>query len=135
MKNNNTIVFAGCKDTTLECMSSLIEAGYKIDLLITITSELAQKNMVAGFMDLRSYATANNIPVYVADSYSLKSEKDRVMLTGIEIRLLLVIGWQRLIPEWLLDQIRHRCFWHAWIFACFTVWTWPEPNELEFNSK
>ena len=54
MKNNNTIVFAGCKDTTLECMSSLIQAGYKIDLLITITSELAQKNMVAGFMDFRS---------------------------------------------------------------------------------
>jgi methionyl-tRNA formyltransferase len=105
MKNNNTIVFAGCKDTTLECMSSLIEAGYKIDLLVTITAELAQKNMVAGFIDLRSYATANNIPVYVADSYSLKSEKDRVMLAGIEIQLLLVIGWQRLIPEWLLARL------------------------------
>jgi methionyl-tRNA formyltransferase len=110
MKNNNTIVFAGCKDTTLECMSSLIQAGYKIDLLITISNELAQKNMVAGFMDLRSFAAANDITVYLADSYSLKSEKDREVLKEIEIRLLLVIGWQRLIPEWLLETLAIGAF-------------------------
>ena len=110
MKKDNTIVFAGCKDTTLECMSYLIQAGYKIDLLITIESELAQKNMVAGFMDLKGFAAENNIPVYLADCYSLKSENDRKVLKDIQIRLLLVIGWQRLIPEWLLERLSIGAF-------------------------
>jgi methionyl-tRNA formyltransferase len=110
MKNNNTIVFAGCKDTTAECIGSLIRAGYKIDLLITISEELAQKNMVAGFMDLRKFAALNDIPVYMADSYSLKSEKDREALKEIDIMLLLVIGWQRLIPEWLLERLTIGAF-------------------------
>lgn len=110
MKNNNTIVFAGCKDTTLECMSSLIQAGYKIDLLITITAELAQKNMVAGYMDLRNFAVENGISFYLADSYSLKSERDREGLKDIDIGLLLVIGWQRLIPEWLLERLSIGAF-------------------------
>jgi methionyl-tRNA formyltransferase len=91
-------------------MSSLIQAGYKIDMLITISSELAQKNMVAGYMDLRSFAVENNIEVYLADTYSLKSEKDGAALKDIEIDLLLVIGWQRLIPEWLLVKLRIGAF-------------------------
>jgi methionyl-tRNA formyltransferase len=86
-------------------MRALIQAGHKIDLLITITPELAKKNMVAGFMDLRNFADENNIPFYIAESYSLKSEKDKEVLQDIEIRLLLVIGWQRLIPEWLLSRL------------------------------
>lgn len=105
MKKNNIIAFAGCKDTTKECISSLLREGYKIDLLITITPDMAQKNMVAGFMDLRSFAAENNIPVYIADSYSLKSETDKMKLQDIDMRLLLVIGWQRLIPEWLLQRL------------------------------
>lgn len=105
MKKNNSIVFAGCKDTTLECMSALIEAGYTIDLLITIPKELAEKNKVAGYMDLREFADKHKIPCYVAESYSLKNEKDIDSLSSINIDILLVIGWQRLIPEWLLKRL------------------------------
>jgi len=110
LKKNNKIAFAGCKDTTMECISSLMEDGYSIDLLVTITQEMGEKNHVAGFMDLNAFAAENNIPVYVADSYSLKSEKDKKNLAEISIDLLLVIGWQRLIPEWLLDQLTIGAF-------------------------
>ncbi|MBI1782765.1 MAG: hypothetical protein HYR66_15585 [Sphingobacteriales bacterium] len=110
MKQKNGIVFAGCKDTTLECMTALMEAGYKIDLLITINEEAGEKNKVAGYMDLQTFAARHNIPVYTAASYSLKNEKDIEKLSAIKIDVLLVIGWQRLIPEWLLSRLTFGAF-------------------------
>ncbi len=105
MKNNYKIIFAGCKDTTYECMSSLIEAGYPIELLITLKPYLAEKNKVSGYMDLTKFAENNNIETYFCDSYSLKSDTDRTYLDNISMNLLLVIGWQRLIPEWILNKL------------------------------
>ena len=110
MKRNNKIVFAGCKDTTFECMNSLIELGYNIDLLITIDASTAEKNSVAGYMDLQKFAEENNIPVYICKSYSLKSKEDQDAFIMSSIDLLLVIGWQRLIPEWLLKRLSVGAF-------------------------
>jgi methionyl-tRNA formyltransferase len=61
-------------------------------------------------MDLREFAEKKNIPVYVCDKYSLHSEKDREALCGIEAELLFVIGWQRLIPLWLLEKLKTGAF-------------------------
>jgi methionyl-tRNA formyltransferase len=104
------IVFAGCKDTTFECISSLLEQEIKVDMLITIDPETAAKNNVAGYMDLRKFAEDNDIQVFVADKYSLKSDIDREKLGSIDIDLLFVIGWQRLIPEWLLEKLQVGAF-------------------------
>ena len=104
------IAFAGCKDTTKECMGALIRAGWKPDLLITITPEMGEKHMVAGYLDLRDFAAENNIPVYQANAYSLKSQTDIDGLSMYDIDLLLVIGWQRLIPEWLLEKLHIGAF-------------------------
>jgi len=105
MENKKVIAFAGCKDTTLECMTALLEEGHKIDLLITIDESNAEKNKVAGYMNLQEFAEQNNIEVYICKSYSLTSEEDKNALAGKNIDLLLVIGWQRLIPEWLLLRL------------------------------
>jgi methionyl-tRNA formyltransferase len=104
------IVFTGCKDTTLECITALIEKGYKIDLLITIDADTARKNNVAGYLDLSDFAHKNNIKLHVADSYSLKSDKDQSALSEKAIDIMLVIGWQRLIPQWLLEKIKTGAF-------------------------
>jgi methionyl-tRNA formyltransferase len=104
------IAFAGCKDTTIECITALLESGYKIDLLITIDPATAQRNKVAGYVDLTAFAAENKIDIYICDSYSLTSEKDKNSLSKKVTDLLLVIGWQRLIPEWLLKQLTIGAF-------------------------
>jgi len=110
MKKNNEIVIVGCKDTTYELMNAIINFNYKIDLLITIDEKIAKKNKVAGYYKLNSFAEDNNIPVYNCHFYSLKSDKDVIKLSSINIKLLLVIGWQRLIPKWLLDHLEIGAF-------------------------
>jgi methionyl-tRNA formyltransferase len=110
MKNKFKIAFAGCKDTTYECIKLMLQEGYMPTLLITISPEMARKNNVSGYMDLNQFARDNNIQTYICDSYSLKSEKDKDFLSENEIDLLLVIGWQRLIPEWLLVKLSIGAF-------------------------
>lgn len=109
MKKLN-LIFAGCKNTTLECMKAVLDMKIKIDMLITIAPELAEKNNVAGYFDLREFAKENNINTYVCDSYTLKSSADMQYLKDYKINIMLVIGWQRLVPEWLLAQIETGAF-------------------------
>jgi len=105
-----TLVIAGCKHTTKELISGLLDLGFTIDLVITISPELATKEKVAGYVDLRPFLVSKNIRFYSANSYSLKSDEDQQQLKKESIDVLLVMGWQRLIPEWFLDQLSRGAF-------------------------
>jgi methionyl-tRNA formyltransferase len=109
MKKLN-LVFTGCKNTTLECMKAVLDMGKKIDLLITISETMAEKNSVAGYYDLNKFTADNKIEAYTCDSYTMKSEKDRANLEQYQVDLMLVIGWQRLVPEWMLGKIKIGAF-------------------------
>lgn len=104
------VAFAGSKTTSFECMEALLRDGFQVDLLVTLTPEQGQKWQVAGYMDLRPFAAKHGIPVYHPQTYSLKNETDRATLTSEKIDCLLVIGWQRLIPEWWLNQLAIGAF-------------------------
>lgn len=104
------IAVAGSKTTTFECIRALIADGFEIDLLVTLTPEQAQKSSVAGYMDLRPFAEEHGIRVYHPEKYSLKAEADEQVLTGERIDVLLVIGWQRLIPAWWLEALTRGAF-------------------------
>lgn len=110
-RNNETrVAVAGCKDTTYECLKSLIDNGTKIDLLITIDNTTAKKNKVAGYLNLQPFAKENNISLYICNHYSLNTDEDKQTLGSKHIDLLFVIGWQRLIPEWLLEKLSIGAF-------------------------
>ncbi|MCA9093637.1 MAG: hypothetical protein KDA68_09140 [Planctomycetaceae bacterium] len=104
------IAFAGSKTTTLECMEAFFRDGFKIDLLVTLTPEQGEKNEVAGYMDLRPFAAQRGIPVYHPRAYSLKNADDERELLALGVDCLLVIGWQRLIPEWWLNGLSIGAF-------------------------
>ena len=104
------LVFTGCKNTTYECMKAVLGMGVPIDLLITISPETAEKNKVAGYYDLRKFAEENSIRTYVCNSYTLKTNEDIENLNKYNFNVLLVIGWQRLIPEWLLSKLKTGAF-------------------------
>jgi len=104
------IAVAGCKDTTLELMNALTEMGFKPGLLLTIDAELAHRNKVAGYTDLKRYAADKNIECYSCSSYSLNDPGDVEALSAYNIKILLVNGWQRLIPVWLLNKLQIGAF-------------------------
>ena len=96
------ITLFGCKDTTLHLSNFLKELDVKIDL-ITITPETAKTNEVAGYLDLTSHKELFQ-SIYQVSSYSLKDKSDVDFLRAKNINSLgLCVGWQRLIPNLVLD--------------------------------
>jgi methionyl-tRNA formyltransferase len=107
---NTRVAVAGCKSTTEYLIRSLHQAGLTVDLLITISPQKAQKVAVADYKDLRSFAINEGIECYTAHKYHLKTIEDQTYLTTVSIDVLFVIGWQRLIPPWLLNHLSQGAF-------------------------
>ncbi len=106
---NATVAIFGCKQTTRFMLEALLAQG-GVQHLITISPELAAKNEVADYEDLRAFAEAHHIPCYVARSYALKDEGDVDAVRAMGLDLAFVIGWQRLIPANVLEHIRIGAF-------------------------
>lgn len=67
----------------------------------------AKSKDVSGFYNMRQYAQERNLPYYEVKSYTLNDNDDKKQLSRLEIDYLLVLGWQRLVPEWLIGQTKH----------------------------
>ena len=62
-------------------------------------------NNVSGYLNLNDLSSKHKIPVHEIDSYNLKNENDFKLITELRIDILIVYGWQRLIPKWLLEHV------------------------------
>lgn len=106
---NKRIAVFGCKQTSEFILEFLRELG-ALHQIITISPEIAEKNKVADYKDLRAYAERHQIPLYSAKSYALTSEADLEAIKSFKLDAAFVIGWQRLVPENVLDTISIGCF-------------------------
>ena len=104
MKNKNIVIF-GCKNTTRYLINSLVN-NFKISHIVTISSEKNNKINIPDFTDLTDLSIKYKIPIYYCKKYSLKDNQDIDYLKSIKIDIAFVIGWQRLIPEDLLSNVK-----------------------------
>jgi methionyl-tRNA formyltransferase len=100
------IVLFGCKDTTLLVAKFLFRNDISIDL-VTVCRDIAEKNDVAGYIDLTEYPDIFST-IFVAKSYNLSSPEDKEFFeTKGKCRLGFCVGWQRLIPSYVLDKFQN----------------------------
>ena len=66
-------------------------------------AEAAARAQVADYFDCVPFCTERGIDVHVIDDYSLKSSADQERIEQLDLDLGFVMGWQRLIPEPVLD--------------------------------
>jgi methionyl-tRNA formyltransferase len=104
------IAVAGNKYTTLELMQFLIDTGWAIDLLIHLDADTARKADVAGYTSLDGFARSHGIQVYNPRKYSLSDRADLEAVKSLAPDIILVAGWQRLIPGTILDGLRFGAF-------------------------
>ncbi|MBO6660988.1 MAG: hypothetical protein JJ909_04725 [Roseivirga sp.] len=97
------IAVFGCKNTTQFLLRNLV-IHTKIDQIITIDEEKGRTMQVADYINIQLFGEENNIPVYVAKKYSLKSQEDIEAIIGMNIDIAFVIGWQRIIPAEILSS-------------------------------
>jgi len=79
-----------------------------IDLIVTIGDTTRQNNHIAEEGDFSEFAKINNIECYSTEDYSLKSDVD--FFENNEFELGISYGWQRLIPQYILDRFETGIF-------------------------
>ncbi len=109
------IALLGCKGTTLDLLHTL-SPHVQFDYVITLPEDIARKNNVAFYQSrhILDYCRKKDIPSYMSSSYHLREESDLRFFRSSGIDLLLVIGWERLIPEEILRGLgKYACGMHG----------------------
>lgn len=104
------VVVFGVKDTSENIVEFIHEKICPVDLVITISREVLNKNQVSGFKGLSVLTERFGIPVHEADSYFLTDEKTRAFFEGNEFEIAVSMGWQRLIPGYVLEHFKYGVF-------------------------
>lgn len=103
-KGNHRIAVAGSQWISGYLVRALAGEGFAPDLIINL--DPAQAKDVSGYEDLAALAAEIGAKLYRPDNYGLKTPADEDRLGRERIDVLLVFGWQRLIPDWLIKQSR-----------------------------
>lgn len=104
------LVVFGVKDMTKTVISYICESICPIDLIFTISSNVSKKNDISGYSDLRLIAEKYDCEIFEAGSYSLKDERTREFIRKNRFGLGISMGWQRLVPKFVLDQFEYGLF-------------------------
>lgn len=100
--NNIKTAVAGNQWITEYLVEELIRSKYPPHLIINSSPDSAHN--ICGYKNLRKFADEQEIEILHPKSYSLTDNHDKEILLSKKIDILLVFGWQRLIPEWLIDH-------------------------------
>ena len=79
----------------------LLREGFNIAEVVTVASSPS----ISGWVDIGGWCRERDIPVYEAESYSLK--KDTAHFEEKQFDLGVLLGWQRLIPDSVIRAFKH----------------------------
>lgn len=79
-------------------VARIFAAGQRLTGYIGLAAERSNQS-AAGYLEGRDFCRAAGIPYYEARSYSLNDPDDRALIEELGIDVLIVSGWQRLVPE------------------------------------
>tara|TARA_B100000809_G_scaffold46738_1_gene41140 strand:- start:5251 stop:6270 length:1020 start_codon:yes stop_codon:yes gene_type:complete len=115
------ITLLGAKGTTLDLLNNLV-ISKKVDItnVVTLSKENSAKNKVAFYKgtELVDYCESNGIDVHVTSTYHMNSEVDLDFFKQLKTDLLLVIGWERVVPNQILKTLgKFACGMHGSAFG------------------
>lgn len=103
---NTDIVYTSCTEPGHDVLKALLDAGIPIREIVTITPSMAERHGVVKYANFEEIAEEHDIPVYHPETYSM-TDADEDYFATRDADLLIVNGWQRLIPESVLRSFTH----------------------------
>ena len=83
----------------------MVNRSIPIDGYIDLTDERKNSD-VSGYFNAKDLCGQLGIEYHEVKSYNLSKEEDKNLLLSLDIDVLLVAGWQRLVPEYLIDHCK-----------------------------
>ena len=104
------VVVFGVKDTSENIVDYIQNNLCPVDLVVTIAPQVTGKNHISGYKGLSCLTERYGIPVYEAGSYGLNDDATREFFETSDFEIGIVMGWQRLIPAYVLDRFEYGVF-------------------------
>jgi len=100
-----TLVFAGTPHFAVPTLETLVERGFDVRLVITQPDRESGRGMELTRSPVKQSASKMGIPT--AQPVTLKNnEAFRTQLTGLKPDAIVVVGYGRIIPQWMIDLPR-----------------------------
>lgn len=106
-KKKFKILVLNTLSTGLEIIDRIIEKKANISGIVSFEIGVIKKDNVSGWVDMKPFCTLKKIKLYKTTNYSLNSIEDRNNIQQFEYNIIFVVGWQRLIPKWLIDSAKY----------------------------
>ena len=103
---NSKIVICGCTEAGFETLEFLLEQNITISYIVSLDNKQAKRWNVSGYCSFEKLSKKYNIPIYYPKSYSLKEKEDLDFFQHHSFDLLILGGWQRLIPDDVLSTLK-----------------------------
>ncbi len=105
MNRNNPRLLIMCTAAPgFDAVTAVVRQGFEVEAIVGLDPTVANRETISGFVDIANFAAKWGLQHLYVTSYSLKNEKDRNLLSTLSFDLIWVNGWQRLIPQWLIEM-------------------------------
>jgi methionyl-tRNA formyltransferase len=96
------LVFCGTPPFAVPTLDKLLEAGFHIQLVVTQPDRPKGRGLELVSSPIKQRAVQLGLPI--AQPGSIKNNADfRIQLTGLNPDAIIVVGYGRIIPQWMLD--------------------------------
>jgi len=100
------VVMCGCTEMGIDVLNHLLSHKIPITHIVSLNEKQALDWNVSGYSSFDNISKKHNIPIYFPKSYSLKESEDVAFFENQKFDLLILGGWQRLIPEQILSTLK-----------------------------
>lgn len=100
---DHDVVYVGCTETGYEVLDTIVDAGVPVTEVVTIPPQMGREHGVSGYQQFGDFAEEHGISVYHPERYSMDAEEDTEHFRQLDGDLMIVNGWQRLVPEEILE--------------------------------
>lgn len=97
------LAFVGCVEAGYFIASRLLRAGFLPEAIVSISEATARHNQVSGYKCL--FDLAPDVELYEPERYDLSANADLDFFAAKRFDVLIVLGWQRLIPATVIKSL------------------------------
>jgi methionyl-tRNA formyltransferase len=100
-----TLIFCGTPRFAVPTLEALVHAGFPVRLVVTQPDKPRGRGLTLAPSSVKESALALQLPV--TQPYSIKNNDEfRAQLTALKPDAIIVVGYGRIIPQWMIDLPR-----------------------------